>query len=100
SLTRAAVVATTRPAGLHRDGNALLNVAFTVNAAAGPALGGVLVAVAGVAATLLADAASFSICAGLLLTGAGLPRPARGPTERAPGLRATVAGLRLDGVAA
>jgi predicted MFS family arabinose efflux permease len=99
SLIRATIVATTRPAGLHREGNALLNVAFTVNAAAGPAVGGVLVAVAGVQATLLADAGSFSICAALLLVGAGLPRPASGPPERSPGLRAIVAGLRLDAVA-
>jgi predicted MFS family arabinose efflux permease len=98
SLTRASVVATTRPVGLHREGNALLNIAFTVNAAAGPAVGGVLVAIAGVQATLLADAGSFLVCAGLLRIAAGLPRPATGPRERAPGLRAIVAGLRLDAI--
>jgi predicted MFS family arabinose efflux permease len=82
SLSRAAVVAVTRPAGLHREGNATLNVAFTLNCAAGPALGGVLVVAVGAETALLLDAASFVVCAAALGLGAGLPGAAR--TERGP----------------
>ena len=47
TLTRAAAAAVLTPRGLLREGNALLNIGFTVTAAAGPALAGVVVATAG-----------------------------------------------------
>jgi MFS family permease len=59
ALTRAAASAVLAPAGQLREGNALLNVAFTVGAAGGPAIAGLVVAGAGVQAALFADAASF-----------------------------------------
>jgi MFS family permease len=63
------------PSGQLREGNALLNVAFTAGAAGGPALAGVIVAGAGVETALLADAASFLAVAVLLAAARHLPRP-------------------------
>lgn len=75
ALTRASVASLMRPRGLLREGNSVLNVFFTVAAAAGPALAGGLVAGVGVAPSLLVDAGSFA-CAALLMTAArGLPAP-------------------------
>ena len=73
ALTRASATAVLAPAGQLREGNALLNVAFTAGAA-GPALGGLVVAGAGVEAALFADAASF-LCVGALPPGGCPPRP-------------------------
>ena len=75
ALTRASATATLAPAGQLREGNALLNVAFTAGAAAGPALAGIIVAGAGVETALLADAASFVAVAALLALTRSLPRP-------------------------
>lgn len=66
ALTRASAAAVLAPAGQLREGNALLNVAFTVGAAGGPAMAGLIVAGAGVEAALLGDAASFLAVAVLL----------------------------------
>jgi predicted MFS family arabinose efflux permease len=82
ALTRASAAAVLAPAGQLREGNALLNVAFTAGAAAGPALGGLVVAGAGVETALLADAASFVCVAALLAATRGLPTPATEPGER------------------
>lgn len=71
--TRATAGAILEPVGLLREGNAILNVGFTAGAAAGPALAGLLVATAGVQVSLLADAASFLVVAGLLFTSTALP---------------------------
>jgi MFS family permease len=73
SLSRAAAAAVLAPRGLLREGNALLNIAFTTGAAAGPAIGGLLVAGAGIQAALFADAGSFALVAVLLATASGLP---------------------------
>ena len=59
ALTRAAAAAALAPAGQLREGNALLNIAFTVGAAGGPAIAGVVVAGAGIETALIADAVSF-----------------------------------------
>ena len=77
ALTRAAAAAALAPAGQLREGNALLNVAFTVGAAGGPAIAGLVVAGAGVETALLADAASFLAVAALLAVAraCGCPRP-------------------------
>lgn len=71
--TRAAAAAILEPSELLREGNGLLNVGFTAGAAAGPALAGILVAVAGAQAALLADAASFMAVALLLATSRAMP---------------------------
>lgn len=75
ALTRASATAVLAPAGQLREGNALLNVAFTIGAAGGPAIAGLVVAGVGVEAALLADAASFLAVAVLLAVTRRLPRP-------------------------
>lgn len=50
-----------------RSANAALNMAFSSTFVMGPALAGLIVAAAGGPAALLIDAASFLICAGMLL---------------------------------
>jgi MFS family permease len=81
ALTRASAAAVLSPAGQLREGNALLNVAFTAGAAGGPALAGLVVAGAGVEAALLADAGSFLAVGALLALTRGLPRPETEPAE-------------------
>jgi MFS family permease len=68
ALLKASIVATTRPSGLLAEANALFVLVFTVCGLAGPALGGLLVAVADPRTALLADAASFVLAAGVLAT--------------------------------
>jgi MFS family permease len=65
-LTRATAARITAPAGLLREGNAIMNVGLAVTSAAGPALAGVLVAGAGVSVALLLDAGSFALIAIIL----------------------------------
>lgn len=65
-LIKAAIVAETRPAGLLREGNTLINALFTGAMAAGPVAGGVVVATAGVPTALALDAMSFAVAAALL----------------------------------
>jgi MFS family permease len=86
ALTRASATAVLAPAGQLREGNALLNVAFTAGAAVGPALGGLVVAGAGVETALLADSASF-LCVAALLAARALPTPATEAGERGWGVR-------------
>lgn len=74
TLTRAAAATVLAPRGLLREGNALLNIAFTTGAAVGPVLAGVVVATAGPRTALFADAASFGAVGLLLATASGLPR--------------------------
>lgn len=76
ALTRTAAAAVLAPAGQLREGNALLNVAFTVGAAGGPAIAGLVVAGAGVETALAADAVSFLTVALLLATARRLELPA------------------------
>ena len=83
ALTRASAASLLRPHRLLREGNAILNIAFTVAAAAGPALAGALVAAGGAQASLLLDAGSFVIAGASILAARGLPRPA--PTTAAGG---------------
>ena len=59
ALTRASAAAVLS-AGQLREGNALLNIAFTAGAAGGPAIGGLVVAGAGTATALAADASPSS----------------------------------------
>lgn len=71
ALSRAAIATTLSPLGLLREGNALLNVAFTAAAALGPPAAGALLAWTGGQVTLGLDALSFVLAAWLL---AGLDR--------------------------
>jgi len=81
AVTRATATAVLAPANALREGNAVLNVAFTVGSAGGPALGGLIVATAGPATALAADAVSFLIVAVMLLVARHLPRPERDDEE-------------------
>ena len=94
ALVKTAVVAVTRPQGLLREGNALLGVAFTATIATGPLLGGAVVALFGVPAALVLDAASFALAAVLLGPGARLPSAAAEGTRAGRRLRAGLAHLR------
>jgi predicted MFS family arabinose efflux permease len=73
ALTRAAVAATLKPTGELEPGNALLNVSFSLCFAAGPALGGLAVAGAGVSAALWVSAGLFLAMTVALATSRSLP---------------------------
>jgi MFS family permease len=76
-LSRGAIAAIMRPAGVLRQGNAIVNVAFAVTGAAGPVLAGLVVARGGVALALWIDAVSFLAVAALVwLKRRSLPVPA------------------------
>jgi hypothetical protein len=72
-LTRGAVAMVLQPAGLLKEGNALMNVGFAVASVGGTALGGLLIAQFGVAVALLVDAASFLAIAVILAFTRGFP---------------------------
>jgi hypothetical protein len=74
SLTRGAVAAVLGPAGLLKEGNALMNIGFAVSAVGGSALAGLLIAEFGVATALLVDAASFLAIAVVLAFTRSLPQ--------------------------
>jgi predicted MFS family arabinose efflux permease len=80
ALTRAAVAAALKPEGLLEAGNTLLNVSFSLCFAIGPALGGLVVAGAGVSAALWVSAAIFLAMTVTLATGRSLP-PAHADAE-------------------
>ena len=62
-----------QPAGLLKEGNALMNIGFALSSVGGAALAGLLIAEFGVATALLVDAASFLAIAILLRFTRGLP---------------------------
>jgi Transmembrane secretion effector len=72
-LTRGAVGVVLEPAGLLKEGNALMNMGFAISSVGGAALAGLLVAQFGLSTALLVDAASFLLIALLLITSRGLP---------------------------
>ncbi len=73
ALTRAAVAAALKPSGSLAAGNRLLNVAFSIAFAAGPGLAGLVVAGAGVAASLAIASGLFVVMAATLATSTSLP---------------------------
>jgi MFS family permease len=94
SLTRAVVAAVLQPSDELRAGNAILNVAFTGGAAAGPALAGLIVAGFGVETALLLNAASFYAIAWIMFTAGPLPQGELEPGRMRDRLRAGVAYVR------
>jgi MFS family permease len=72
-LSRAAVATVLNPTGELRAGNAVINIAFAITSAAGPALGGIVVATAGADVALAIDAVTFAAIAALLAFTKGLP---------------------------
>jgi predicted MFS family arabinose efflux permease len=91
-LTRGAVAAVLQPAGLLKEGNALMNIGFAVASVGGAALAGLLIAEFGVAVALLVDAASFLAIAILLALTRGLPAV---HVERQPWRERFGAGMRF-----
>jgi hypothetical protein len=87
ALTRAAVAAALKPVGALEAGNRLLNVLFSAAFATGPALAGLVVAVTGVAVSLVAAGALFLVMALILVTSRALPAAAP-PGEDDAGWRA------------
>jgi MFS family permease len=75
SITRAVVAALLEPSGELRSGNAILNMGFTVGAAGGPAIAGLVVAGLGVQEALLIGAFFFLAMACVVAAGP-LPHPA------------------------
>ena len=74
SLTRGAVATVLQPAGLLKEGNALMNIGFAIASVGGAALAGLLIAEFGVATALLVDAASFLAIAIILAATRDLPQ--------------------------
>jgi len=72
-LTRGAVAAVLQPAGLLREGNALMNLGFALASVGGAALAGLLIGTLGIATALFVDAASFLIIAVALAATRDLP---------------------------
>jgi hypothetical protein len=94
SLARASTVAVTSPAGLLREGNAVINIVFSVCYTAGPALGAAIVAAGGTRTALLCNSGLFGLTVLVLSTSGALPGS---PTERSPirgRLRASLAYAR------
>jgi predicted MFS family arabinose efflux permease len=73
-LTRGAVAGVLQPAGLLKEGNALLNVGFAVSSVGGAALAGILIGQVGLPAALWLDALSFVTIAAVLAMTSGLPQ--------------------------
>ena len=90
SLARAVTVAVTSPAGLLREGNALINACFSVCFLAGPALGGLIVVAGGTTAALLAGSALFALVTLTLATASSLPGSSSNRTPSAGRLRAAL----------
>jgi predicted MFS family arabinose efflux permease len=94
SLARAATVAVTSPAGLLREGNALINACFSVCFMAGPALGGLIVVAGGTTAALLANVAVFALITLTLATTSSLPAASSKRGSSAGRLRAALSYAR------
>jgi predicted MFS family arabinose efflux permease len=91
-LTRGAVASVLQPAGLLKEGNALMNIGFAVASVGGAALGGLLIAEFGLSTALFADAASFAAIAVILAFTRGLPQVSM---EREPWRQRFGAGMRF-----
>ena len=94
SIARAASVAVTSPSDLLREGNSLINVAFSVCFMAGPALGGIVVAAGGIRAALLINSGLFALIALTLVSAHGLPGAGGEGTPSAGRLRAALGHAR------
>jgi predicted MFS family arabinose efflux permease len=96
SITRAATVAVLTPAGLLREGNALINAQFSILYMVGPAIGGLVVVSGGTTAAMLVNAGLFALVALVLATTSGLPGAAPEKAPSAGRLRAAIAFVRRD----
>ncbi len=90
AFIRAANAAVLAPQGLLREGNAILNIGSSITNFAGPALGGVAVALLGVRGTLLLDVASFLVVAAVLAATRSLPQVRAEPSPWRARLRESI----------
>jgi len=72
AVARTATVGVLRPRDLLHEGNAVINLVFSVSFMAGPAIGGLVVAAGGTVASLLVNCGLFAIIA-LVLSATALP---------------------------
>src|SRR3712207_6221471 len=72
-LTRGAVAAVLQPAGMLKEGNALMNIGFALSSVFGAAVAGLLISQVGLGTALYIDAASFLAIAALLPATRDLP---------------------------
>jgi MFS family permease len=91
ALTRGAVAGVLQPAGLLKEGNALMNIGFALASVGGAALAGLLIAEFGLSTALLVDAASFLAIA-ILMAFTRLPAAL---VEREPWGRRLADGIRF-----
>ncbi len=96
SLARAATTNVLAPLDLLHEGNAIINVAFSVCFMAGPAIGGLIVVAGGTVAALLANCALFAVIALVLATASGLPEGVHEPERSTGRLRAAIEHVRHD----
>jgi MFS family permease len=90
-LTRGAVATVLQPAGLLREGNALMNLGFALASVGGAALAGLLIGTLGLSTALYVDAASFLVIAVVLAATRDLPAV---DVEKEPFLERFRGGLR------
>jgi MFS family permease len=90
SLTRAATAAVTTPAGLLREGNALVNGAFSVSFFVGPAIGALVADAGSTQIALLLNTAMFALITVILASTRGLPPAFAQRTPTAGRLRAAI----------
>ena len=98
ATTRAATVAVLEPAGLLREGNATLNVGFSVMNAAAPAAAGALVALTSPIPVLAIAAAAFAVQAAIILPARGIPLGEPEPAPWQSRLRDALAYVRREPV--
>jgi predicted MFS family arabinose efflux permease len=96
ALIKASIVAVTRPNGLLREGNAILIGIFSTCAAAGPVIGGVVLAIFSVQAALVVDAASFALAAVLLGVRVDIPHAAQEGAQPKGRLRSALEHVRAQ----
>jgi predicted MFS family arabinose efflux permease len=90
SLARAATVSVLNPVSHLADGNALMNALFSVCFMAGPAVGGLVVAIGGTVVALVVTAGLFLAVAISLATARALPAPTSEQAPSAGRLRAAL----------
>lgn len=96
ALIKASMVAVTQPAGMLREGNAILIGLFSFCAAAGPVIAGVVLAAFSVEAALIADAVSFALAALLLGVRVDIPSTEQEDGQTAGRLRAAIDHVRTQ----
>ncbi len=94
SLSRAAAVGVTAPAGQLREGNALMNTVSSAAQMVGPALGGAVVAAVSIRSGLLVGAGMVLLVALTILTASGLPEAVLEDTPAKGRLRAALRYVR------